>query len=119
MSPLRRLIRWHVPKRETVLWIVLALVAWLYALSGCATTPSPACQPMLQRLMRHRDFTICLTGPWPSEWRWLSAARWVSEREALDSLNVLVLPSACHVFDVDSDGDVDLRDFHEGQNRDD
>ena len=97
----------------------LRLLSLLLLLPGCAATPRTACQPMSLRLLQHRDCTTCMTGPWPSEWRWLSAGRFVGDTEQLHPLSALVLPTACEVFDTDKDGDVDLRDWSEVQNADD
>jgi len=98
--------------------VILALAMYV---SGCATTPRPVpcvCPPVSQRLLEHRDFTTCMTGPWPFQSRWLADDYWELPVRTgpLCELGVLVLPLACWPFDDNRDGDIDLEDYQNTQN---
>lgn len=108
MNPLRRLYE-STEGRMFFVLVVFVVVSWF--ILGCATTPRPTCQPMSPRLLHHRDYVTCITGPYPPGQLWLSADPWIGEREALNPLDALLLPAGCKAYDVDCDGDVDLRDW--------
>jgi len=114
-SPQRRVIRFHVHPREIPFWLLLLAATWVYLLCGCAATPRPVpCESMSQRLLQHRDFATCMTGPWSAVW--VRNIGWSAKHERECRFGSLVLPDACMGFDADHDGDVDLRDFREVQN---
>ena len=113
--------------KEAEEMIRLLLATFSVTLSGtCQPEQKPVEQPDLPRLMY---FAPCMTGPDRPAWSCYGWTLWTGNRGSALTPCCISLPVGtqraacwsevvyvCEKFDVDQDGDIDLRDFAELQN---